>query len=174
MSGCFPGGKIFLPEYALKKVGIDKDWTELLAEFEFGRADDLRRNLTHIHLCGRLANLVYSMDATHIDFLPYQYKPVLSFLESPSKGLLIADEVGLGKTIEAGLIWTELRSRFESRRLLVVCPAFLRDKWCLELKNRFGIEARIISVKGPNLDEGDSLRLSLHVREARDITLDDD
>ena len=69
---------------------------------------------------------------------------MLSFLESPSKGLLIADEVGLGKTIEAGLIWTELRARVDARRLLVVCPKMLCDKWRLELRNRFGVEATIV------------------------------
>jgi hypothetical protein len=67
----------------------------------FGRVLDLRRNLTHIQLSGRLANLVYSMDTTNTDFYAYQFKPVLSFLESSSNGLLIADEVGLGKNIEA-------------------------------------------------------------------------
>jgi superfamily II DNA or RNA helicase len=61
-------------------------------------------------------------------------------LESPSGGLLIADEVGLGKTIEAGLIWTELRARRDARRLLVICPAMLCDKWRDELQFRFGVE----------------------------------
>src|SRR3546814_7962008 len=65
-------------------------------------------------------------------------------LDSPSRGLLIADEVGLGKTIEAGLIWTELRFRTNATRLLVVCPAMLTDKWKKELSNRFGTDARIM------------------------------
>jgi SNF2 family DNA or RNA helicase len=86
------------------------------------------------------------MDTTNTDFYPYQYKPVLSFLESPSKALLIADEVGLGKTIEAGLIWTELRARFDARRLLVVCPKMLCSKWKKELKERFGIEGQIVNI----------------------------
>ena len=77
---------------------------------------------------GRLANLIYSMETTNTDFYPYQFKPIINFLNSPGKGILIADEVGLGKTIEAGLIWTELRSRFDTRRLLVLCPAMLRNK----------------------------------------------
>ncbi len=117
-----------------------EDPFELLEKKRFGRANDLRRNLTFIQLSGRLANVVYGMDTTNTEFLPYQYKPVLTFLESPSKGLLIADEVGLGKTIEAGLIWTELRARYDARRLVVVCPAMLRDKWSLELANRFGVD----------------------------------
>ena len=116
---------------------------EAIRTGRLGRAVDLRRKLTHIQLSGRLADLVYSMNTTNTDFYAHQYKPVLSFLESPSRGLLIADEVGLGKTIEAGLIWTELRARFDARRLLVVCPKMLCDKWKLELRNRFGVEAVI-------------------------------
>lgn len=110
----------------------------------FGRAAELRRRLTHIQLSGGLADLVYSMNTTNTDFYAHQYKPVLCFLDSPSRGLLIADEVGLGKTIEAGLIWTELRARVDARRLLVVCPKMLCDKWRLELRNRFGVDARIL------------------------------
>src|SRR5690606_29825253 len=63
-------------------------------------------------------------------------------------GILIADEVGLGKTIEAGLIWTELRARVEAKRLLVVCPAMLREKWQSELSERFGVEAEIVDAQG--------------------------
>lgn len=110
-----------------------------------GRAEDLRRNLTHVHLSGRLANLIYAMGVTNTDFHAYQYKPLLTLLESPADGLLIADEVGLGKTIEAGIIWTELRAREDMRRLLIVCPAMLREKWRDELKLRFGIEASIVN-----------------------------
>src|SRR5439155_18078773 len=95
----------------------------------YGRSGDLRRNLTYVHLSGRLANLVYAMGITNTDFYPHQYRPLLALLDSPINGLLIADEVGLGKTIEAGLIWTELRARFDMRRLVVVCPAMLREKW---------------------------------------------
>ena len=52
--------------------------------------------------------------------------------------LLIADEVGLGKTIEAGLVWTELEARRLADRVLVVCPSGLVSKWKLEMENRFG------------------------------------
>ena len=130
------------PEYAFELIdSTDDDVFELLERGRFGRLNDLRRNLTFIQLSGRLANVAYSMDTTNTDFLPYQYKPVLALLDSPSNGLLIADEVGLGKTIEAGLIWTELRARYDSRRLVVVCPAMLRDKWVLELDSKFGIDS---------------------------------
>src|SRR4029079_849670 len=111
----------------------------------YGRAVDLRRTLTYVHLAGRLANLVYAMGITNTDFYPHQYRPLLTLLDSPVNGLLMADEVGLGKTIEAGLIWTEVRARFDMRRLLVVCPAVLREKWREELRSRFGVDAQIVN-----------------------------
>lgn len=115
---------------------------------KYGRAVDLRRNLTYVHLAGRLANLVYAMGITNTDFYAHQYRPLLTLLDSPVNGLLIADEVGLGKTIEAGLIWTEMRARFDMRRLLIVCPAVLREKWREELRSRFGVDAEIVDARG--------------------------
>ena len=83
---------------------LSKDRFELIEAGRYGRSEDLRRSLTHVHLSGRLANLVYSMGVTKTDFYAHQYRPLLTLLESPATGLLIADEVGLGKTIEAGII----------------------------------------------------------------------
>ena len=124
-----------------------EDPLDLLQAKRLARPRDLRRTLTHVRLTGRLANVIYSMDTTGTDFYAYQFKPVLKLLESASEGLLIADEVGLGKTIEAGLIWTELRQRSDLRRLVVICPAVLREKWRLELANRFGVESKIVNAK---------------------------
>jgi len=140
----FPDGAQYIPEDQLEYDQEILDPLDLLKQGKLGRSGDLRRNLTHVRLSGRLANLIYSMDTTNTDFYPYQFKPVIKFLESPGDGLLIADEVGLGKTIEAGLIWTELRSRIDARRLVVICPAMLREKWRDELRFRFGIEATIL------------------------------
>jgi superfamily II DNA or RNA helicase len=124
---------------------LSSDPYELIENGRLGRAEDLRRSLTHVHLSGRLANLIYAMGVTNTQFFAHQYKPLLTLLESPADGLLIADEVGLGKTIEAGIIWTELRAREDMRRLLIVCPAMLREKWRDELKLRFGIDASIVN-----------------------------
>lgn len=143
----FPDGTTFMAEDQIECLPDISDPVELVERGKFGRASDLRRNLTHIRLSGRLANLIYSMDTTNTDFYPYQFKPVLKFLNSPNNGLLIADEVGLGKTIEAGLIWTELRSRFDYRRFMVLCPAMLREKWKFELYNKFGIEAQVLNAE---------------------------
>lgn len=141
----FPDGADYHREIHLEiMTDNDEDPIDLLREGKLGRSRDLRGNLTHIRLTGRLANLIYSMNITNTDFYPYQFKPVLNLLDAPSNGLLIADEVGLGKTIEAGLVWTELRSRFDIRRVMVLCPAMLREKWQTELSRRFGIEGDIL------------------------------
>lgn len=118
---------------------------DLFRRGRLARPVDLYRTLTHIRLSGRLINFIYSLETTDTEFYAYQFKPVLKLLQSVSTGILIADEVGLGKTIEAGLIWTELRSRFDLQRLLVVCPAMLREKWATELERRFGVRAEICS-----------------------------
>lgn len=115
-----------------------------VARGRYGRVEDLRGLMTYYRLSGRLANLIYSLNTTNTQFLAYQFKPVLHFLDSPCNGILIADEVGLGKTIEAGLIWTELRARMDAKRLLVVCPAMLREKWKMELADRFGVAAELV------------------------------
>jgi SNF2 family DNA or RNA helicase len=115
-----------------------------IARGRYGRVEDLRGLMTYYRLSGRLANLIYSLNTTNTQFLAYQFKPVLHFLDSPCNGILIADEVGLGKTIEAGLIWTELRARMDAKRLLVVCPAMLREKWKMELADRFGVQADLV------------------------------
>lgn len=143
------GTQDYVAEDQLEELNviISKDRFELIELGKYGRSADLRRSLTHVHLSGRLANLVYSMGVTNTDFYAHQYKPLMTMLESPADGLLIADEVGLGKTIEAGIIWTELRAREDMRRLLIVCPAVLREKWRDELKLRFGIDANIVDAK---------------------------
>lgn len=141
----FPDGATWHGESLIEMVeDTPSDPLELFEKGRLGCAHDLRSNLTYLRLNGRLANLIYSMETTNTDFYPYQFKPVLNFLDSPSNSILIADEVGLGKTIEAGLIWTELRSRFDAKRLMVICPAMLRDKWNEELENRFGIQSDIL------------------------------
>ena len=138
----------WVPEYELQLAPpVPPDARKLLRNRRFCDHSDLKRTIVFSQITGKLSNLVYSMGATNTEFYPYQYKPLLTFLESPSNGILIADEVGLGKTIEAGLIWTELRARYDARRLLVVCPAMLRDKWVSELQYRFGVDARKLDAK---------------------------
>jgi SNF2 family DNA or RNA helicase len=118
---------------------------ELLRKESFSNVRELRRHLAHVRLSGRMSDMLYSLEATDTDFYAHQFKPVLKMLDSPTGHLLIADEVGLGKTIEAGLIWTELAARMRYRRLLVVCPKVLCEKWRFELVNKFDLDARIMS-----------------------------
>jgi superfamily II DNA/RNA helicase len=82
-----------------------------------------------------------------VDLNPHQIEGALFALRSPlSKGVLLADEVGLGKTIEAGLVlcqyWAERR-----RNLLVICPASIRKQWALELSEKFNLPSVVIDAK---------------------------
>lgn len=69
----------------------------------------------------------------------YQLVPLLKALRMPRIALLVADDVGLGKTIEAGLILTELILRRRARRILILCPASLKSQWRGELQGRFSL-----------------------------------
>ena len=143
----FADGAQRIPERNLEVVVENESLETLILKGNYGKANNLRSAITHARLTGRLADVIYSMEATNTEFFAYQFKPVLNFLESPSNGILIADEVGLGKTIEAGLIWTELRARIDANRLLIICPAVLREKWAAELLHRFGIRADICNAR---------------------------
>ena len=103
-------------------------------------ADRFAATLTRAKLEGRFTDTVFSFRATRTIFRPYQFKPVMKLLGSGSLRMLIADEVGLGKTIEAGLLWTELEARRRADRVLVVCPSALTAKWQREMEERFGFE----------------------------------
>jgi superfamily II DNA or RNA helicase len=74
----------------------------------------------------------------------YQLDPVVRALQVPRVNLLIADDVGLGKTIEAGLVIQELLLRHRARTVLIVCPASLSLKWQTEMAEKFGLEFRIV------------------------------
>lgn len=83
---------------------------------------------------------ISSLKASRTLFRPYQFKPLLKFLNSDNRRLLIADEVGLGKTIEAGHIMLELKARGRLHNALVICPMSLRAKWATELNEKFGLD----------------------------------
>ena len=114
-------------------------------------ADRFGATLTRAKLLGKFSDTLFSFRATRTTFRPYQFKPVLKLLQTGKAHLLIADEVGLGKTIEAGLIWTELEARQEADSVLVVCPSALMTKWKEEMADRFGFE--LIELDGNGLDE---------------------
>lgn len=74
----------------------------------------------------------------------YQLDPLVRAIDMARVNLLIADDVGLGKTIEAGLVVQELLVRHRARTVLIVCPASLQVKWQVEMWEKFGLEFRIV------------------------------
>lgn len=105
-------------------------------------AHDLTRRVT-----SGMDRLSMSLFDAAVDLNPHQIEASLFALESPlSKGVILADEVGLGKTIEAGIIlcqfWAERK-----RRLLVICPASLRKQWALEMEEKFNLPTRVLDAK---------------------------
>lgn len=74
----------------------------------------------------------------------YQLEPLVRALQMPRVNLLIADDVGLGKTIEAGLVCQELLLRHRARKILIVCPSALQIQWSDQMWEKFGLEFRIV------------------------------
>ncbi|WP_220090215.1 DISARM system SNF2-like helicase DrmD [Micromonospora saelicesensis] len=77
----------------------------------------------------------------------YQLEPVARAVDAPRVNLLLADDVGLGKTIEAGLVAQELLLRQRARRIMIVCPAGLTLKWRDEMAEKFGLDFTIIDAE---------------------------
>ena len=88
---------------------------------------------------------IYSLNSGRIQFVPYQYRPVLKLIRADRPRLLIADEVGVGKTIESGLIIKELKARMDINSVLIICPKALvaEQKWHKEMK-RFDEDFRAL------------------------------
>jgi superfamily II DNA or RNA helicase len=91
----------------------------------------------------RRASGVWTAAQSVIDLWPYQLEPALAVIHGATR-LLLADAVGLGKTIQAGLILSELRERGWIEHALIVCPAGLRGTWARELRERFDITATVL------------------------------
>jgi ERCC4-related helicase len=93
---------------------------------------------------GRLSAALF--DAS-VDLNPHQIEAALFALSSPlSKGVILADEVGLGKTIEAGIVLCQMWAE-RKRRLLVLCPASLRKQWVMELEEKFSLPAFVLDAR---------------------------
>ncbi len=91
--------------------------------------------------------LSMSLFDAQVDLNPHQIEAALFALQSPlSKGVILADEVGLGKTIEAGIVlcqyWAERK-----RRILVICPASIRKQWAMELEEKFNLPSLVLDSK---------------------------
>jgi superfamily II DNA or RNA helicase len=79
----------------------------------------------------------------NVEILDYQLEPALACLKGASR-ILLADEVGLGKTVQAALLLAELAARGEADRVLVLAPASLCDQWAEELSHRFHLEPQVV------------------------------
>lgn len=79
-----------------------------------------------------------------VDVDDYQLDPVVRALSMPRVNLLVADDVGLGKTIEAGLVMQELMLRHRARSILIVCPSSIQVQWKEEMRDKFGLDFRIV------------------------------
>lgn len=79
-----------------------------------------------------------------IEIEDYQLDPVVRAVQMPRANLLVADDVGLGKTIEAGLVVQEFITRHRARTVLVVCPSSLQIQWRDQMRDKFGLEFRIV------------------------------
>lgn len=106
----------------------------------FGHYTEYLKDNTTFKIRSSNNSTISSLKASKTLFRPYQFKPLLKFLNSDNKRILIADEVGLGKTIEAGHIMLELKARGEFRNALVICPMALKEKWTTELNEKFGLD----------------------------------
>lgn len=82
-----------------------------------------------------------------MDLLPHQLEPALAIVRGNGSRVLLADDVGLGKTVQAGLIVAELSARRLAERVLVLAPAGLREQWAGELAHRFSIDAAIVDFR---------------------------
>jgi SNF2 family DNA or RNA helicase len=135
-------------------VDVEESIIEDFAAGELGTHEDYRLFQTWLRLSKPIESNLYSYLGSKTLFNRYQFKPLLRFLSSNSEErLFIADEVGVGKTIEAGIIMKELmaRGRLDYRSpVLIVCPFSLGPKWIKEMKERFGFYF--------HLHDGDSLR----------------
>ncbi|MCD8110560.1 MAG: SNF2-related protein, partial [Clostridiales bacterium] len=109
-----------------------------------------RSYLTAYQINNPSGNNLYSLNAARIDFVPYQFRPALKLIHADEPRILIADSVGVGKTIEAGLIIKELQARNELENIMIICPKPLvtERKWELEMK-RF--DEDFVPVDGPLL-----------------------
>ena len=114
-----------------------------IAQGKFGTYADYTRVDTTNKIVSSNNSTISSLTASRTLFEDYQFKPLVKFLNSPNRRLLIADEVGLGKTIEAGHIMQELKARGELGNVLLVCPKSLQPKWQIEMVEKFGLTFKI-------------------------------
>jgi superfamily II DNA or RNA helicase len=128
----------------VRRILTPFDDIELIAQIPRGRQMRLRlwRRACRALLASAFPpGCLQSAAVAHIDVLIHQLEPALAVLHGFGSRILLADDVGLGKTIQAGLILAELLARRRVERALVLAPAGIRDQWVDELADRFDISA---------------------------------
>jgi superfamily II DNA or RNA helicase len=133
--------------------------TQLLVPFDAVEAVPPSRRLRFVptarwrHACRDLLTGALSEDTlraagrARIDLLPHQLEPAIAVIRGDGCRLLLADDVGLGKTIQAGVTIAELRARGAAERILILTPAGLREQWAGELSERFDIQAAVVDYR---------------------------
>jgi superfamily II DNA or RNA helicase len=156
----------------------DETLENLTQRGTWGRLQAFRSALAVERISNDNRSTVYAYRSQRVLFEPHQYKPLLKLLDSFDRRLLIADEVGLGKTIEAGLILAELEARRQLDRVLVVCPSRLRDKWREELTRKFDqafdvFDQRAFAEQVATLQEGRARRKLRAIISMQSLRSDD-
>lgn len=124
-------------QIALCEAKPNYNWVDL---------DTFQSSISAYQINNPSSSNLYSLNAARIDFVPYQFRPALKIINSDEPRILIADSVGVGKTIEAGLIIKELDAREELERIMIICPKPLvaEHKWLTEMR-RFDEEFEELS-----------------------------
>lgn len=126
----FVNGKLnsyYTGQIELVEESVGYDWVSV---------STVRSYLTAYQINNPSSHNLYSLNSARIDFIPYQFRPALKMIHADEPRILIADSVGVGKTIEAGLIIKELEARTELEKIVVICPRPLvaERKWENEMK----------------------------------------
>lgn len=126
----FVNGKLnsyYTGQIELVEESVGYDWVGV---------STVRSYLTAYQINNPSSHNLYSLNSARIDFVPYQFRPALKMIHADEPRILIADSVGVGKTIEAGLIIKELEARTELEKIVVICPRPLvaERKWENEMK----------------------------------------
>lgn len=135
----------------------------------YDNTDKFALNFTFSKLQNYTQNTLSTFRASKTSFFPFQYIPLVKMLHNPKRRLLLCDEVGLGKTIESGIILLELKARKELQSAIICCPKSLREKWKTEMYDRFGLVFEIAESK-KQLKNTLILNERLSVNQTRIIT----
>ena len=148
-------------------IGFLTEARELLSE-QLKAAGFDTRELVELRLQGEeLATLddfeeLLSVDVSNVDKMPHQEAVARHALSRLRGRAILADEVGLGKTVEAGLAVKELTLRGLAKRVLILCPAPLREQWREEMGHKFDLNFEV-ATRGPEIGKQDKLIMSLHL-----------